>query len=161
MSNSSIAPLEITRGMRRSILSSIFGSWFGVCTALQFLTGLFLILGASAVEIALLTSLPMLGLALQFFSTLFTQHLRRRKPYWFWLATIHRLLWLPIALVPFFIGSLGSKAVIIIFLGFFFLSSILGSMSAPFWFSWMADLVPKEQAGKFWGRRAAVVRAWK
>ena len=147
MSDLSISPLEITRGMRRSILASIFGSWFGTCIALQFLTGLFLILGASEVQIALLSSLPMLGMALSFFSTLFIQHLHRRKPYWFWLSTIHRLLWLPIAAIPFFVGYFGSKSVIIIFLGLYFLSSILGSMSSPVWFSWMADLVPKEHAG--------------
>lgn len=156
MDSTKISPLDIRRGMRQSILAGIFGSTFGVCVALQFLTGFILALGGGQFEVALLTSLPMLGLALQFVSTLLTRHLRLRKPYWFWLATMHRLLWVPMAAIPFMAGLLGARSSVVLFLGFYMLSSLLGSMSVPFWFSWMADLVPKEQAGKFWGRRVAL-----
>lgn len=152
-------PLEVSQGMRRSILASAFASWFSVCIAQQFLNGFALVLGASEIQIALLTTLPMIGMTLQLFSTLLTQRLRRRKPYWFWISTVHRLLWLPIAGIPFLVGyyHLGSGPGMTLFLALFFVSSVLGSMVSPFWFSWMADLVPKEQTGKFWSRRMAMV----
>ncbi len=157
MSTEFLTPFDVSRGMRRSILASIFGSFFVVCVAPQFLNGFAVKLGASEVQIAMITSLPMLGLTLQFFSILFLQYLPRRKPAWFLLATVHRLLWLVIALVPFAVGLTGNRLAIAVFLGVFFVSGILGSMSAPLWLSWMADLVPKEQAGKFWGRRVGMV----
>ncbi len=159
MNKSELNSLDVSRGMRRSIISSIFGSWFGVCIAGQFLTGFFNTLHASYIQVAMLTALPMLGLAVQLITTLLLQHLRQRKPYWFWLAIIHRLIWFPLAAIPFLVGylDLASGPALVIFLVLFFLSSMLGSMSAPLWFSWMADLVPKDQTGKFWGRRMAMV----
>lgn len=154
-----LSALDTARGMRRCIVSSIFGSLFGVCVAGQFLTGFFKALDATYVQVAMLTALPMLGLALQLPATLLTPHLRRRKPYWFWLATVHRLLWFVLALIPFLVGKfdLASRPALVIFLGLFFVSSVLGSMSTPFWFSWMADLIPNAQAGRFWSRRVAMI----
>lgn len=155
MSKPSISSLDVARGMRLSIIATAFASCFCVCIAPQFLNGFALLLGAGPVQIALLTSLPMAGLAVQLLSTLFIQHAPRRKPVWFWLASIHRLLWLPIAIIPFLVGWTGRSPVLTGFLVLFFLSNMFGSMATPPWFSWMADLIPKEQAGRFWGRRVA------
>ncbi len=149
-------PLEVALGMKRSILAGVFGSFFGVCIAPQFLTAFAVKLGADKLQVALLTSLPMFGLALQFLATMLTQNLRERKRLWFWIATIHRMIWLAIAAVPFCLGTVGAHATIWVFLGLFFLTSVLGSMSVPLWFSWMADLVPVAQTGKFWARRVAI-----
>lgn len=154
--NKALSPLEISRGIKRSMLAGVFGSLFGVCIAPQFLTAFAIRLGATQLQIALLTSLPMFGLALQFVATILTQDLRERKPSWFWLATVHRLIWLAIAAIPFLMGMLGARLTVLGFLGLFFVTSVLGSMSVPLWFSWMADLVPAPQAGKFWARRVAI-----
>ncbi|MBI4027913.1 MAG: MFS transporter [Verrucomicrobia bacterium] len=143
--------------MRRSIFASVFGSSFAVCIALQFLTGFALTLEASKMQIALLTSLPMFGLALPLISTLLLHHVRERKRCWFPLVTGHTLIWLVIAIVPFLTKAIGFSGGMALFLSLFFLSCMLGSMSVPLWFSWMSDLVPRQQAGKYWGRRMAMV----
>ncbi|MCC7518755.1 MAG: MFS transporter [Verrucomicrobiae bacterium] len=152
-----LTALEVSQGMRRSIVGSGVCAVFMVCVSPQFLNGFLLRLHASEFEVALLTTLPMLGLGLQFGMMLFLHRLKERRPTWFWLASIHRLLWLVLAALPLLAGGLGAPASVVLFLGVFFLSSALGSASSPMWLSWMADLVPKDRAGAFWARRTALV----
>jgi HEAT repeat protein/MFS family permease len=158
MSKPAIHSLEIVRGMRLCIIATAFCSCYCICIAPQFLNGFALLLGAGPVQIALLTSLPMAGLTVQLLSTLFFQQAPKRKPIWFWLASVHRLLWVPITLIPILAGWIGRgyASFLTLFFILFSVSSVLGSMATPPWFSWMADLIPKEQAGRFWGRRVAV-----
>lgn len=149
-------PLEVSQGMRRSITAAMFGSFFVVCIAPQFLNGLLRQLHASEFQVALLTTLPMLGFGLQFVVMLFLHRLKERRPIWFWLASMHRLIWLPLAATPLLAGVLDDSFLLTLFLSVFFLSASLGSMSSPLWLSWMADLVPKERSGAFWARRVGI-----
>ncbi|MFZ4694431.1 MAG: MFS transporter [Verrucomicrobiia bacterium] len=149
--------LEVSQGMRRSILAGGFASIFVVCTAPQFLNGFLQRLHATEFQVAMLTTLPMLGFALQFGMMLFLHRLRERRPAWFWLVSVNRLLWLMLAAVPLLAGVLGASVSVVLFLSVFFLSAAFGSVASPLWLSWMADLVPKDRAGAFWGRRSAVV----
>jgi MFS family permease len=149
--------LEVSQGMRRSILAGGICSIFVVCVSPQFLNGLLRRLHATEFQVALLTTLPMLGLGLQFGMMLFLHRLKERRPTWFWLVSVHRLLWLVLAAVPLLAGLLGASASVVLFLGVFFVSSAFGSVASPLWLSWMADLVPKDRAGAFWARRSAVV----
>lgn len=68
-------------------------------------------------------------------------------------------MWLLMALVPIVMGMNWPVAQLAIFLVLFFISSAASSASSPVWFSWMADLVPKDQVGRFWGTRRALLNA--
>lgn len=157
---SNLSPLQVKRALNRNIVAGCFGMLFAACTSLQFATQFALELGANNFQIGLLTTLPLLGYPLQLLSAYLVERLRRRKPFWFFTALVHRSLWVAILTIPFFLGHEYSSLRVFLFLLLVFLSSALSIMSVAPWFSWMADLVPPDKAGKFWGRRSAILNAF-
>lgn len=104
--------------------------WFGVAAAMPFL--------------AALTHIPA--------SVYLQRHIEARKPLTIWAGTFHRLLFAPLAAIPFFLGPIPTTAAL--FLGLWALCQVLGQTCAFSWQNWMADLVPPRKRGKFFGRRS-------
>lgn len=154
-----LSPLQIKRALNRNIVAGCFGMLFATCTSLQFATQFALELGASKFQIGLLTTLPLLGYPLQLVSAYLVERIGRRKKFWFVDSFIYRLLWFPLLAIPFLIGQEFQSTRVFLFLLLIFLSNALATMSVAPWFSWLADLVPPEKAGKFWSRRSAILNA--
>lgn len=67
---------------------------------------------------------------------------------------IEALLWIPIALLGFLaIYSKSTSAFPIILLCLITLLMIAGGLAHPPWFSWMGDIIPEEERGKYFSRR--------
>jgi len=113
---------------------------------------------ASGFQLGLLSAAWQLAMFAQLPSTLFVEYLRRRKPWWAIVSLTHRLLWGIPALLPILLP--GKKetwpVAIIIALA---VSNFLGQAGSGPWQSWMADLLPPERAGRFWGVRQRVLSA--
>lgn len=154
-----LSPLEVKRALNRNIVAGSFGMLFATCLSLQFVTQFALQMGATEFQIGLLTSLPLLTYPFQLLGAYLVERIHRRKRFWFTLSLVYRLLWLPMTAIPFFIGHEFESWQVHIFLALFLVANALASMSVPPWFSWMADIVPPEKAGRFWNRRAAVLNA--
>lgn len=70
------------------------------------------------------------------------------------------LLWLPLALIAFlYLKGLLQNTMIYIFILFYILLSITGGIAHPAWFSWMGDLVPEKERGKYFGKRNTIAGA--
>ena len=72
-------------------------------------------------------------------------------------AITHRALWFVLALLPFVWpqrACLREPLLLIFIVG---LSDMLGQASTAPWLSWMADLLPPDRAGRFWGVRQRVL----
>jgi MFS family permease len=154
-----LSPLQVKRALNRNILAGSFGVLFATCLSLQFVTQFAIQMGASKFQLGLLTSLPLLCYPLQLVSAYLIERIRRRKRFWFSLSVLYRLLWLPMVAIPFLIGREYYNLQISLFFTLYFIANALAALTVPPWFSWMADLVPPGQAGKFWNRRTAVLNA--
>lgn len=159
-----LTPLEVERALRRSNVAGCFASLFGVCVAGQFLNGYVLqIVGdnkrAAAFAAAMLAAIPLIGYAFQIWTAVATERQRARRPLWFRLAFTGRLMWVGIAAAALGMTEVWPRMELLVFLGLFFIASAASSASSPVWFSWMADLVPKDQVGRFWGTRRALLNA--
>lgn len=64
-----------------------------------------------------------------------------------------RLLWLPIGLIPLLWPDLKGEALFWPLTGLVLLFFVTHAMGANAWLSWMADLVPPEIQGQYWGLR--------
>lgn len=109
-------------------------------------------LGASPKEIGFLTSLPnIFGALSQIFTSRVMEKIPRKK-----ILSIsilfQSLLWLPIILLPLFLMKeiKYSPLLLIVFYTSYVIS---GNFANPAWLSWMGDLVPKKEIGRFFGRR--------
>jgi len=108
-------------------------------------------LEATPFDFGLIASLGAFVLAFQLVGSVIGTRVVRRKPLWIVLAVIHRLLFLGVLLAPLVSGQPRLRIVWILVL--LFCHDSLAQVSVPIWFSWMADLVPRESMSRHWATR--------
>jgi MFS family permease len=130
--------------------------WFAAAGGMP-LTMLLETLGASGMMIGLAMAVQQIAIACQLPGSIVADQLRQRRNVWFAFALPHRLLWIPVALVPLFVDS-GPRAaaIVVVFVG---ISACFANMATPAWLSWMSELVPPGESGRFWGSRQVFTTA--
>ena len=119
------------------------------------LVALALKLGASYLQIGVITSIPLFSNVFQIVSIYLVQRWQRRKKVVVWCTALGRAAYLMIALLPFV--DVGTHGVYVIMLALV-LQHGLGAVSNGSWSSWMRDLVPHHTMGAFFSRRLAIVQ---
>ncbi len=150
-------PLAVQKAWRVNIAAGALGTIFVSGTGGLAATGFALALGAGEFQIGLLGAMGLIGLSAQVFGAYFVESRRERKVFWLVSCGLHRLLWLPILLIPYTMTQFGDSAKVQALLGLILVSSLLANASSPAWMSWMADVVPERQQGKFWARRSVIL----
>ena len=108
-------------------------------------------LEATPLSFGLISSLASFALAFQVLGSILANRVARRKPLWIALAMTHRLVFLALLLAPVMFGTPHLRIAWILFV--LFCHDSLAQASVPIWFSWMADLVPKESMSRHWAAR--------
>ncbi|MCA1596405.1 MAG: MFS transporter [Chloroflexi bacterium] len=149
---------EIARGLRISIWEGSLATVFAWLTFNSvFLTGFALMLGATNTEIGILGGLT----AMTALSQVVCPYLAVRAPSRKWLMVLTaypgRVLWLVILLIPFL--PIHGHARVWLLLGIFAVSMALINFPSPAWTTWMADLVPEQHRGRYFGRRNMIMGA--
>jgi MFS family permease len=152
--SAALSDRQTSRGMRIGIWQVTAAGGLEGITSGGFLAAFALALGASNLQIGILTALPLIVQPIQIPAMLLAERLRRRKviavPAYF----VSHSAWIPIALIPMFIGVPSGAAVSVLLV----LIGIRGVATAFFsntWISWLRDLVPQEVLGKFFAQRQA------
>jgi MFS family permease len=116
----------------------------------NYITPYALTMKASTQEIGLLTSVPNFTMAAaQFAAPALSERLGSRKGFILRMAVMHALMWLPILLIPYLLQTHQVWWLI----AFITLSTAFDSAANPVWGSMMADLVPAQMRGRYFGRR--------
>ncbi len=118
-----------------------------------FLIGFALLLGATPMQIGLLSSIPFFANIAQIIGSYFIERRGRRKGIFLWAAFTSRLLWIMLIITPLILIPPENSIWMIIFI--FALSSILSSVSGVAWLSWITTIVPRNILGKFFSKRIA------
>ncbi len=114
-----------------------------------FLTGFMMKLGATDLEVGLLTAVAMASQISQIGGLALLGYLGRRKPLTMLSMALYRCSWLLLGATPWILGLQDPKiALVIIALGEF-----LSALSAPAWSSWLKDAVPDTVRGVVMSRR--------
>ena len=145
---------ELRSGLRWFTLEGAVSMGFFSITTSGILVAFALALGANNVHIGVLAAIPFIMQIVQIPAVWLVESTRRRKVIslasWF----PAQLLWLPIALIPFFLPVPGSMAVTLLLI----LMAIRGILSAicnSAWNGWIRDLVPQAILGRFFSKRMA------
>lgn len=149
---------ELQRAMRLNIAAGSVGM-FWVAVALGMPLPLFMeAIGASGQQLGAVGALRQLAMLGQIPAAFFVERMASRKPFWAGACALHRAMWLVPALLPLLLpGRIAwYPAAIIVALA---LSDLLANLGAASWMSWMADLLPAERSGRFWGARQGVFSA--
>ena len=142
----------LVRAMRLNIAAGTVGMfWLAVSYGVAL--PLFMeAVGASGQQLGAVGALRQLAMLGQIPAALFVERLARRKPFWATACGLHRLMWLVPALLPLLLPGRTEwyPVAIIVALA---LSDLLANLGSAPWMSWMADLLPAERSGRFWGLR--------
>jgi len=144
------------RAKRFNIVAGSMGAlWFSLCMT-DFLRLFAKDLNASDTQIGLLTTVASVAGLFQIVSAYAAERLGRRKALWASAEMSRRIILGLVILLPFvFRGRYGTAVmVLLVVLG---ISSVLANISATPWLSWIADLIPQKERGRFFGWRSVIV----
>ncbi|MBU3897222.1 MAG: MFS transporter [Nanoarchaeota archaeon] len=139
---------EIEKSLKNSIMDGVTDSAKNGITD-NYKIPFALAMGASNQMIGLLSALPdLFGIIFQAFSKQIIQKFGSKKKACNYNIFISRLFWIPMILIPFLFEN-----GIWWFLLFLCIQGIFTQISATAWFSWIADIVPKNIRGRYFGKR--------
>lgn len=146
-----MTPTEIERTFRLLLYDALASEAMGTLTTGVFLTDFALTLGASNLAIGVLAAVPSAVQFLQFPAVILVERLRTRRAICAWAAGGGRSFLVVAALAPF----LGGLPGVILLVGSIAAYQAAAAVAGCAWNSWMRDLVPQTEFGRFFGRRAA------
>lgn len=115
-------------------------------------------LGGTDLHIGILGAVPVGLVFMQWFAALAVNRLPYRKPLWFWLSIVQRLIFLPAALGPWLWPQLSDAFWIGTLLVLTVVNHGLYQFAAPLWLSWMGDYLPHKGLNGYWGVRHALMQ---
>lgn len=138
--------------MRLNIVAGFLGMFWMVAPLGLPLPLLLRAVEASGMQLGLMSAAWQLAMLAQVPSAFIVERLSQRKMFWASVSITHRLLWLVPALLPWLLPERKELWPVVI-IASLALSNALGQGGTGPWQSWMADLLPPERAGRFWGVR--------
>lgn len=154
-SRKTLSEEEVRRGLRLVVKDGMASQAMATLTSGAFLTAFALVLGAPNVLIGLLSAIPLFAQFLQL-SALFLIGPFSRRSICVWASGIGRSAWLVAALAPLFVPR---EVALKVLVGAVAFQAAFAAVSNASWNSWMRDLVPEEQFGRFFSRRMAITTA--
>jgi MFS family permease len=150
-----ISDEEVHKGLRYITLEGMSSLGFYSITTSGFLAAFALALGANNLQIGILAAIPFITQPLQIPAILLVERFRQRKilAVGTWIPA--QLLWIPIALTPFFM-NVPSAGAISILLGLLAIRGVFVAISNCAWNGWIRDLIPQHILGSIMGRRLAL-----
>lgn len=152
---SQLSKQAIQTSLKASTIDGVFAAIFTSITSGVLLTNFLLHLGASSVEIGMLSSIPMLLNLLQPLGAYFADRTNSRHNYCLWVFGSSRLLWLILVLgIGWVSWSTNDPHRLVSWtLAMVFATHILNALGSSAWVSWMASLVPHRLRGRYFGFR--------
>jgi MFS family permease len=150
-----MAASNLDKTFRLVLYDALASEAMGTLTAGVFLAGFMVQLGASNLAIGLLAAVPFAVQFLQLPAVVLVERIRRRRAICSFAAGIGRSFLIAAATAPF----LGARAAIVMLVVSVALYQALAAVAGCAWNSWMRDLVPESDFGRFFGRRATATTA--
>lgn len=161
---------RLGRTLRMVTLGWFFGAVWLNATSGTPLTNYAKALNASNFQFGVLAALPFMASLLSLPGTLLIEATGKRRSIWFGCLYFQRLMWIPIALLPFWIhrtcGATNPSLAIWAFLVLIFMMHAGNAVGGPGWVGWMSDLVLPKIRGRYfarrrqWGLVSAIPAAW-
>ena len=148
-------PMSVRTSLRASTLEGLFISMFENVAGGVLLSNFLVDLGAGAIAIGMLTSIPLVANLLQPLGASLSERTTSRKQYCLWAFGLAKVAWL-VLLVGIVLadwGSLDQHYLVIWTLGILVISNLSLALGAASWVSWLAALVPQRLRGRHFSLR--------
>jgi MFS family permease len=151
-----ISGTELKKSLRLVILSAALGLPFFSVINGPALTGFTRAMGANDFVYSLIMALPVLGAVVQIFASYTLELTGKRRLLLVVTGFVHRLLWIPIAFIPFVLPYGQNSSGIWTVTALIVISSMANSVTGVTFNSWMGSLVPAEIKGRFFSKRTMI-----
>lgn len=150
-----ISTQTIRTSLKASTIDGVFAGVFLSITSGVLLTNFLLQLGASPVEIGMLSSIPMVLNLLQPVGAYFADRTTSRHNFCLWIFGVSRVLWLFLVVGIGWVSwsNTDPHRLVTWTLGMVLVTNILNALGSSSWVSWMAALVPHRLRGRYFGFR--------
>ena len=153
--SSTLTASATQRGLQLVIHEGLATQSMIILTSGSLLVAFALQLGATYLQIGIITSIPLFSNVCQVASIYLVQRWQYRKKVVVLCTSLGRAAYLLIAVLPFVnVGSYGVYAIMVALV----LQHGLGAISNGSWSSWMRDLIPHHSMGAFFSRRLTIVQ---
>lgn len=115
-------------------------------------------MGATGLHIGILGAIPVGVVFTQLMAAVVVNRLQYRKPLWFWLSLVQRVIFLPAALGPWLLPEVSDAVWIWTLIGLTAVNHSMIQFGTPLWLSWMGDYLPHEGLNEFWGLRHSAMQ---
>jgi len=158
-------PLEVGElrgvGLRRSMrlvtIAWLFGAVWANATAGAPFTLFATHLHATEFDFGLLSAIPFLASLASMPASLLIDRTGKRKAIFLWGLYVNRLMWVPLALLPYLIvsryGFTQTAPAMTLFILLYLMMNCGQAVGGPAWTSWMSDIVPGRVRGAYFSRR--------
>ncbi|MGH7248341.1 MAG: hypothetical protein ACREH9_09570, partial [Pseudomonadota bacterium] len=143
------------RVLKLILYDALASEAMGTLTTGVFLVGFAVALGADNLAIGVLAAVPFCVQLLQIPSVLLVERWRARRDICVFGAAVGRAFLIGAAAAPF----IGGATAIVILIASLAIYQGMAAIAGCAWNSWMRDLVPSTQYGRFFGRRTAATTA--
>ncbi|AFY53029.1 Major Facilitator Superfamily transporter [Rivularia sp. PCC 7116] len=155
-----ISKSAIRKSLKASTADGVFAAVFDITTTGILLSNFLIELGATPVQIGMLSSIPMLVNLLQPLGAYFSERTDSRHSYCLWTHGAARFVWLFLAIAigtaSWGWGDLHNHQLVVLTLLIILASHVLTALGSASWLSWMAMLVPRQLRGRYFGLRNSV-----
>ena len=116
-------------------------------------------LGFSQFDFGLMAAIPFIATFGQLIAAVIVERTGLRKYQFVECLTVSRLLWIPIAALPFLLTlSVPPRSAVVLMLILLWAINFLVALGTPAFMSWLGDLVPRRLRGRYFARRFAYAR---
>lgn len=151
---------DLRKSLNLIILAITFGMAFfstiGSPLGAPPFTGFIRKLGAGDLVYGIIMAMPVVGGILQVFASYFMESTGKRRSVFIIFGLIHRLLWIPIGIIPLLFPLEQKTLMIWLIAVLITISTSANSITGVAFWSWMGALVPMEIRGRFFSRRTMI-----
>jgi MFS family permease len=147
-----LPPRSVERAIRLSYAQAMLGAIYAASTGGMFLIGYALKLGATNAQIGLMSTIPMLCVVVQLFSSMLVERgISRRK-----MTIVGSLLnvfgWVLVIMLPFVLARASAELKVTALIAVIALITTFAYVAGNARSSWVGDLIPAHSRGMFFGR---------
>ncbi len=150
---------SLRRSLRLMVIGGCLSMIYAVGISSPATTAFFRAIGANEFHFGLITGIPLFMLLMQFVGAVALNRARYRKALFITCLVICRLLYLGVAFLPFIFWTASRPLVLALVIALLAISAATHNFAVPFWFSWMADLIPRRVMNRVWGWRQMAMHA--
>lgn len=157
--NAALSPRELRKTLNYLILSYSLGVTFILSVTGAPLTGFLRLLTKNDLTFSIIMAIPTLGAVFQILGSFYIERTGKRWETFFFTCLVQRAIWIPMTLIPLFYFKASPNIVLSVVIILIIVFSASGHFADLAFKSYYSSIVPKEIAGRYLSRRAAIVTA--